>query len=54
MNNSLRMIANDPNASADQQMLLSIKETPLDYYDNAGVDRIISVVRKLDTVVAEA
>ena len=54
MSNSLRLIANDPNASADQKMLLEIKENPIIVYDQDGVDRIISVVRKLDTVVADA
>ncbi len=54
MNNSLRIIANDPEASADQKMLLTIKENPIIVYDQEGVDRIISVVRKIDTVVAEA
>ena len=51
MSNSLRMIANDPNATADQQMLLQLKETPMEFYDDAGVDKIISVIRKIDTVI---
>lgn len=51
MNNSLRMIANDPEATVDQKMLLELKENPLTYYDDAGVDRIISVIRKIDTVI---
>lgn len=53
MNNSLRMISNDPNASVDQQQLLAIKEHPVEVYDQQGVDRIISVVRKIGTVVPE-
>ena len=53
MSNSLRIIANDPNSTADQKMLLSIKENPLECYDDAGVNKIISVVRKLATVVPE-
>lgn len=51
MNNSLRMIAKDPEATVDQKMLLELKENPLTYYDDAGVDRIISVIRKIDTVI---
>ena len=53
MSNSLRMIANDPNASADQKMLLTLKETPMEFYDETGVNKIISVVRKIDTIVPE-
>ncbi len=51
MNNSLRMIANDPNATADQRMLLEIKERAFEYYDEDGVNKIISVIRKIDTVI---
>ena len=50
MNNSFRIIAKDQ-ANADQQALLTIKEHPIEVYDQAGVDRIISVVRKIDTVI---
>ena len=53
MSNSLRMIQNDPNATVDQQMLLKLKETPMEFYDDAGVDRIISVIRKIDTVIEQ-
>lgn len=54
MNNSFRIIAHDPNATEDQKLLLSIKDHPIEVYDQEGVDRIISVVRKIDTVVATA
>ena len=45
--NSLRMIAHDPNASADQKMLLEIKERPIECYDRAGIERIITVLNKI-------
>ena len=48
--NSLRMIAHDPNASADQRMLLEIKERPIEYYDQAGVERIITVLNKISAI----
>ena len=51
MNNSLRLVANDPNASAEQQALLAIKDTPIHYYDTEGVNKIISVLHRLETVV---
>ena len=53
LNNSLRIISRDPNSTMDQRMLLSIKETPIVCYDDVGVNKIISVVRKLATVVPE-
>lgn len=51
--NSLRLIQKDEASSPDQTALLALKETPIEVYDQAGVDRIISVVRKIDTVVPE-
>ena len=50
MSNSLRMIARDQN-NVDQQALLTIKENPIVCYDQSGVDKIISVVRKINTVI---
>ena len=47
MNHSLRMIANSEDASADQRALLTLKETPLTYYDQAGIDRMVSVINKI-------
>jgi hypothetical protein len=48
------MIAKDPNASADQKMLLQIKDTPIIYYDQAKIDRIISVLHSLNVVEVKA
>ncbi|MBQ7250478.1 MAG: hypothetical protein IJS37_03950 [Bacilli bacterium] len=45
--NSLRLISRDPNATADQKMLLEIKDHPIEFYDNAGVEKIITVLNKL-------
>ena len=53
MANSLRVIANDPEATVDQRALLDIKERPIEYYDQAGVDRIISVLHRLAAIPAE-
>ncbi len=53
MSNSLRMIANDPNAPASQQSLLTLKGTPIEFDDQAGVDKIISIVNKVNTVIAD-
>lgn len=54
MSNSLRMIDKDPKASFDQKALLDIKEHPIEYYDRAGLDRIISVLHKLSAIGGEA
>ncbi|MCR5348805.1 MAG: flavodoxin domain-containing protein [Bacilli bacterium] len=53
MDNSFRLIQKDPDSKPDQEALLALKENPIVVYDQAGVDRIISVVRKIDTVVPE-
>lgn len=53
MGHSIRMIENDPDATPEQKTMLTIKDHPIEYYDYDGVNRIISVVRKLDTVVPE-
>lgn len=45
--NSLRMIANNSDATPDQRMLLTIKDHPIEYYDNAGIEKIITVINKL-------
>ena len=47
MNHSLRMISNSEEATPDQRALLAIKETPLVYYDQNGIDRMISVINKI-------
>ena len=47
MSHSLDMISKDENATTDQRALLSIKETPIVFYDQGGIDRIISVINRL-------
>ena len=51
MNNSLRMMARSPEHSATASMLSTVKERPIEYYDREGVDKIISIVRKVNTVI---
>lgn len=52
--NSLRMIANDANASPDQKALLSVKDHPIYSHDDEGINKIISIVNRLSVVVNEA
>ena len=47
MKNSIKLIANSPDATPEQKMLTTVLDTPLEYYDVAKVERIISVIRKL-------
>jgi hypothetical protein len=47
INNSIRMIANDPNASEDQKSLAAIKDHPLVYFDNEKVEKVLLVLRTL-------
>ena len=47
INNSIRMIANDPNASDDQKSLASIKEHPLVYFDSEKVEKVLLVLRTI-------
>lgn len=47
INNSLRMIANDPNMSEDQKALVDIKNHPLVYIDDTGVEKILLVLRTI-------
>jgi menaquinone-dependent protoporphyrinogen IX oxidase len=45
--NSLKMIINDPDCTEDQKSLLSIKDRPIEHYDHEKVDKIVSVINQL-------
>lgn len=47
MKASIKMIANSPDATEEQKMLVSVLDTPLDYYDSEKIERIISVIRSI-------
>ena len=51
--NSLRMIAHDPNASADQQALLAVKENPIIVHDDEGISKIISIINRISAIPNE-
>ena len=52
--NSLRMIARDENASADQKALLTVKETPIIVHDDEGINKIVSIINRLSAIPVEA
>ena len=45
--NSLKMIANDPQTSADQKSLMDIKNRPIIVYDSEKIDKIVNVINGL-------
>jgi len=51
MNNSLKMVQNDPNASPDQKALLGVKNVPIFFYDQEKIDRMTTVINSLSLVV---
>ena len=48
--NSLRMIENDPEASPDQKALLAVKDMPIIYHDDEGVNKLISIINRLSAI----
>jgi|LAHS01.1.fsa_nt_gb menaquinone-dependent protoporphyrinogen IX oxidase len=53
--NSLKMMANDATATADQKALLGIKDNPIIVYDREKVDKVVSIINQLslETVLAK-
>lgn len=51
LNNSIRMMARNPEYGASASMLSTVKDHPIEYYDREGVDKIISIVRKVNTII---
>lgn len=52
-NTAIRQIENDPNATADMKMASYVKDHPINYYDEAKVNRVIEVINKLSLEKAE-
>lgn len=47
LSNSLRMAANEQGATPEQKALLDIKDHPVVYFDNEGIEKILLVLRTL-------
>lgn len=47
MKSSIKMIANSADATPEQKMLTTVLDAPLEYYDREKVERILTVIRKL-------
>jgi flavodoxin len=45
--NSLKMMAQDPSATADQKSLMNIKDHPIVVYDHEKVDKVVAVLNQL-------
>ena len=54
MANSIKMSAAQGGDAMQQQALEQIKERPIEFYDQAGIDRIVSVLHKIDAIGGEA
>ena len=50
INTSLRALRKDPDSAQDLSVVENLKETPLEFYDQQGIDRIISVLHRLSAV----
>lgn len=53
MKASIKMIANSPDATDEQKMLVNVLDTPLDYYDSEKIERIITVIRSIQNAPIE-
>ena len=51
--NSLRLIEKDENASLEQKALLAVKEHPVYFHDDEGINKIISIINRLAAMPAK-
>jgi menaquinone-dependent protoporphyrinogen IX oxidase len=50
MKTSLKQIANDPERAGESEMLSGLLDHPFEYYDQQGVDKILSVLHRLSAI----
>ena len=48
MKRSIGMMANDPEQAANYEQLQKIYDHPIEFYDQAKVDKVISVIKSLE------
>ncbi len=51
---SLRQMKNDPNLESQSEMMESLKDHPLEFYDAQGIDKILSVLHRLSAIGNQA
>lgn len=51
MNHTFRLAAQQDMPGVPQSALATLKDHPIEYYDQAGIDRIVSVLHRLDSIV---
>lgn len=54
MKAAIKMAANNPEATPDQQALAKILDTPIECYDREKIERIITVIRQIENEPIEA
>lgn len=54
ISNSLRLMARSGEDSEDADYVSRLKETPLEYYDQTGIDRMLSVLHRIENAPIEA
>lgn len=52
MNHTINMMQAKENPDASQAAIAALRDTPIIVYDNPGIDRIVSVLHRLETVVS--
>ena len=50
MKTSLRQMRNDPSMESQSEMLENLKDSPLEFYDAQGIDKILSVLHRLSAI----
>ena len=50
MKASLRQMQNDPSLASQVEMMDSLKDQPLEFYDAQGIDKILSVLHRLSAI----
>ncbi len=50
MKTSLRQMRADPSMEAQSEMMESLKDHPLEFYDAQGIDKILSVLHRLSAI----
>ena len=54
MKTSLRQMKNDPSLESQSEMMESLKDHPLEFYDAQGIDKILSVLHRLSAIGNQA
>ncbi len=51
---SIKILMNNPDATPEQKMVGNVLDTPIEYYDREKIERMITVIRKIESEPIEA